>query len=151
MTLAERIQKDLQEAIKARDELRTSVLRMLKAALREKEIEKMRPLEAAEQVQVLQTLLKQRREAIAQFTRGGRSDLAEREAAEIAILEAYLPPAPTEQELEAAIEAAIAETGARSPAQMGAVIKAVRARLEGRALDGRLLSERVRQRLERAG
>ncbi len=151
MTLAERIQKDLQEAIKARDELRTSVLRMLKAALREKEIEKMRPLEAAEQVQVLQTLLKQRREAIAKFTRGGRSDLAEREAAEIAILEAYLPPAPTEQELEAAIEAAIAETGARSPAQMGAVIKAVRARLEGRALDGRLLSERVRQRLERAG
>jgi uncharacterized protein YqeY len=151
MTLAERIQKDLQEAIKARDELRTSVLRMLKAALREKEIEKMRPLEAAEQVQVLQTLLKQRREAIAQFTRGGRSDLAERETAEIAILEAYLPPAPSEEELQAAIEAAIAETGARSPAQMGAVIKAVRARLEGRALDGRLLSERVRQRLERAG
>jgi uncharacterized protein YqeY len=151
MTLAERIQKDLQEAIKARDELRTSVLRMLKAALREKEIEKMGPLEAAEQVQVLQTLLKQRREAIAQFTRGGRSDLAERETAEIAILEAYLPPAPSEEELQAAIEAAIAETGARSPAQMGAVIKAVRARLEGRALDGRLLSERVRQRLERAG
>ena len=99
MTLAERIQKDLQEAIKARDELRTSVLRMLKAALREKEIEKMRPLEAAEQVQVLQTLLKQRREAIAQFTRGGRSDLAERETAEIAILEAYLPPVPSEEEL----------------------------------------------------
>lgn len=148
MPLTEQIQKDLIEAMKARDDLRSSVLRMVKTALKLKEVEKTRSLDDTESIQVLQSLVKQRRESIAQFTQGGRQDLAEREAREIAILETYLPAAPTDDELNAAIEAAIAETAAVSPKQMGAVIKAARARLEGKAIDGKLLSDRVRQRLE---
>jgi len=150
VALAEQIQKDLIEAMKARDELRSSVLRMVKTALKMKEVEKTRPLEDAESIQVLQTMVKQRRESVEQFKKGGREDLAEKEAKEIAVLETYLPAAPSDEELNAAIEAAIAETGATSPKQMGAVIKAARARLEGKAIDGKLLSDRVRQRLEKA-
>lgn len=150
MALIERIQKDLMDAMKARDELRSSVLRMVKTALKMKEVEKTRPLDDAESIQVLQTLIKQRRESIEQFTQGGRLDLAGKEAREITIIEAYLPAAPTDAEMQGAIEAAVAETGATSAKQMGAVIKAARARLEGKAIDGKLLSERVRQRLEKA-
>ncbi|HVB99526.1 MAG TPA: GatB/YqeY domain-containing protein [Candidatus Dormibacteraeota bacterium] len=149
MALSEQIQKDLIEAMKARDELRSSVLRMVKTALKLKEVEKTRPLDDAESIQVLQTLVKQRRESIEQFRQGGRDDLADREAQEITVLERYLPAAPTDSEMQAAIEAAIAETGASSPKQMGLVIKATRARLEGKAIDGKLLSERIRQRLEK--
>jgi uncharacterized protein len=149
VALVEQIQKDLIEAMKARDELRASVLRMTKTALKMKEVEKTRPLDEAESTQVLQTLVKQRRESIEQFRKGGRDDLADKEAREIAILEIYLPAAPTESEILAAIEAAIAETGANSPKQMGTVIKATRAHLEGKAIDGKLLSDRVRQRLEK--
>ena len=149
MPLTEQIQKDLIEAMKARDDLRSSVLRMVKTALKLKEVEKTRPLDDAESIQVLQSLVKQRRESIAQFTQGGRQDLADRESREIAVLETYLPAAPSDDELNAAIEAAIAETAAVSPKQMGAVIKAARARLEGKAIDGKLLSDRVRQRLEK--
>lgn len=154
MTFSERVQKDLTRAMKAKDELRLSVLRMMKAALKMKEVEKMRPLEDAEAVQVLQTLVKQRRESIEQFERGGRRDLAEKESREIAILDTYLPAAPTEEEIAASIEAAVAETGARSPREMGAVVKAARARLAGKAIDGKRLSDRVREhlaRLEAAG
>jgi uncharacterized protein YqeY len=151
VALIDQIQKDLIDAMKARDELRASVLRMVKTALKLKEVEKTRPLEDAESVQVLQTLVKQRRESIEQFQKGGREDLAEKEAREIQVLEAYLPAAPTDAELQAAIEAAVAETAATSLKQMGAVIKAARARLEGKAIDGKLLSDRVRQRLEKAG
>jgi uncharacterized protein YqeY len=147
MTFVERIQKELTEAMKSKDELRLSVLRMLKSALKNKQVEKMRPLEDAETLQVLQTLVKQRRESVEQFTKGGRMDLAEKESKEIVILESYLPAAPTDAELAAAIEAAITETGANSPKQMGAAIKAARARLEGKAIDGKLLSDRVRERL----
>ncbi len=147
MALIERIQKDLTEAMKTKDELRLSVLRMVKTALKNKEIEKIRPLEEAESLQVLQSLVKQRRESIEQFTRGGRVDLAEKETREIAIIEAYLPAAPSEAELDEAIAAAIVETGANSPKQMGAVIKAARTRLEGKTVDGKLLSDRVRDRL----
>jgi uncharacterized protein YqeY len=149
VALADQIQKDLIEAMKARDELRASVLRMMKTALKLKEVEKTRPLDDAESTQVLQTLVKQRRESIEQFRQGGRDDLADTEAREIAVLETYLPAAATETEMKAAIEAAIAETGANSPKQMGLVIKAARSRLEGKAIDGKLLSERVRQRLEK--
>jgi len=149
VALSEQIQKDLIEAMKARDELRSSVLRMVKTALKLKEVEKTRPLDDAESIQVLQTLVKQRRESIEQFRQGGRDDLADREAQEITVLERYLPAAPTDSEMQAAIEAAIAETGASSPKQMGLVIKATRARLEGKAIDGKLLSERIRQRLEK--
>ncbi len=147
MALIELISKDLTDAMKAKDELRLSVLRMVKTALKNKEIEKIRPLDDAESLQVLQTLVKQRRESVEQFTRGGRQDLADKETKEIAIIDKYLPAGATDAEMNAAIEAAIAETGAISPKQMGAVIKAARAKLEGKTVDGKVLSDRVRERL----
>jgi uncharacterized protein YqeY len=149
MTLVERIQKELTEAMKSKDELRLSTLRMMKSAFKYKEVEKIRPLEDAEALQILQTLVKQRRESVEQFTKGGRMDLADKETKEIAIIEGYLPAAPSDAELAAAIEAAVAETGASSPKQMGAVIKAAKTRLEGKTVDGKLLSDRVRERLSR--
>ena len=152
MTLTEQIQKDLVDAMRAKAELRLSVLRMVKAALKNKEVEKIRPLDEAESLQVLQTLMKQRRESVEQFTKGGRLDLAQKETKEIAIIEEYLPAAPSEAELAAAIEAAIAETGAQSPKEMGAVIKAAKARLAGKTVDGKMLSDRVRELLaQKAG
>lgn len=147
MSLIEHIQKDLTAAMKEKDELRLSVLRMVKSALKNKEIEKMRPLENLEALQVLQTLVKQRHESVEQFTKGGRDDLAAKEAREIKIIENYLPPAPNDAEVLRAIEDAIAETGADSPKQMGAVIKAARAKLEGKTVDGKILSDKVRERL----
>jgi uncharacterized protein len=147
MGYIERIQSDLTAAMKEKDELRLSVLRMMKSALKNKEIEKVRPLDDLESLQVLQTMVKQRRESIEQFTKGGRKDLAEKEAKEIAIIENYLPAAPSDAEVHQAIEAAIAEAGADSLKQMGAVIKAARARLEGKSVDGKVLSDRVRERL----
>jgi len=135
--------------MKEKDELRLSVLRMMKSALKNKEIEKVRPLDDLESLQVLQTMVKQRRESIEQFTKGGRRDLAEKEAKEIAIIEDYLPAAPSDAEVHQAIEAAIAEAGADSLKQMGAVIKAARARLEGKSVDGKVLSDRVRERLSK--
>jgi uncharacterized protein YqeY len=147
MAFIERIQKDLTQAMKMKDELRLSVLRMVKTALKNKEIEKIRPLEDAEALQVLQTLVKQRRESVEQFTQGGRKDLADKETKEIAIIESYLPAAPSDAEIIQAIEAALAETGATSSKHMGAVIKAARARLEGKTVDGKVLSDRVRERL----
>lgn len=147
MSLIDQIQKDLTAAMKEKEELRLSVLRMVKSALKNKEIEKMRPLENLEALQVLQTLVKQRHESVEQFTHGGRPDLAEKESREIKIIEAYLPAAPTDAEISRAVEDAIAETGADSLKAMGAVIKAARAKLEGKTVDGKVLSDRVRQRL----
>ena len=147
MALIEKIQADLVSAMKARDEFRLSVLRMVKTALKNKEIEKIRPLEEAEEHSVLQTLVKQRHEAAEQFLKGGRKELAEKETREVAVIEAYLPAAASTAEMEAAIAGAIAETGANSPKQMGAVIKAARAKLGGKTIDGKALSDRVRQRL----
>jgi uncharacterized protein len=147
MSTMERIQKDLTDAMKAKDELRLSVLRMVKSALKNKEIEKIRPLDEAESIQVLQTLLKQRRESVDMFTKGGRNDLAEKESAEIAILETYLPAAASDEDMSKAIDAAITETGANSPKQMGVVVKAAKAKLEGKTVDGKVLSDRIRARL----
>ena len=147
MGYIERIQTDLTAAMKQKDELRLSVLRMMKSALKNKEIEKVRPLDDLESLQVLQTLVKQRHESVEQFTKGGRNDLAEKEAKEIKIIETYLPAAPSDEEVHRAVEAAIAEAGADSLKQMGAVIKAARARLEGKSVDGKALSDRVRDRL----
>ena len=147
MGYIERIQSDLTAAMKQKDELRLSVLRMMKSALKNKEIEKVRPLDDLESLQVLQTLVKQRRESIEQFTKGGRNALAEKEAKEIKIIEDYLPAAPSDDEMHRAIEAAIAEAGADSLKQMGAVVKAARAHLEGKSIDGKILSDRVRERL----
>jgi uncharacterized protein YqeY len=147
MGYIERIQSDLTAAMKEKDELKLSVLRMVKSALKHKEIEKVRPLTDLESLQILQTLVKQRRESIEQFHKGGRNDLADKEAKEIVIIEQYLPAAPTDAELHSAIEAAIAEEGADSLKQMGAVVKAARAKLEGKAVDGKALSDKVRERL----
>ena len=109
MGYIERIQNDLTTAMKGKDELRLSVLRMVKSALKNKEIEKMRPLDDMESLQVLQTLVKQRRESVDQFTKGGRKDLADKERQEIAIIQEYLPAAPSDEEIHRAIETAIAE------------------------------------------
>ena len=149
MTLAERIQNDLTQAMKAKDELRLSVLRMMKSAIKNKEIEKIRPLDDAESLQVLNTLVKQRRESVEMFAKGGRQDLAEKETKEIAIIETYLPAGASQAEMDAAISAAIAETGANSPKQMGAEIKVARAKLEGKTVDGKALSDRVRDLLSK--
>ena len=147
MGYIDRIQSDLTAAMKEKDELRLSVLRMMKSALKHKEIEKMRPLDDLESLQILQTLVKQRHESAEQFAKGGRNDLAEKEKKEIIIIEKYLPASPSDEELHQAITAAIAESGADSLKQMGAVIKAARARLEGKTIDGKALSDRVRDRL----
>jgi uncharacterized protein len=147
MGYIDRIQSDLTAAMKEKDELRLSVLRMVKSALKHKEIEKMRPLDDLESMQILQTLVKQRHESAEQFTKGGRNDLAEKEKKEIIIIEKYLPASPSDDELHQAITAAIAESGADSLKQMGAVIKAARARLEGKTIDGKALSDQVRDRL----
>lgn len=149
MTLSEQIQKDIVTAMKAKDELRLSVLRGVKSAIQLKEVEKIRPLDAAESIQLLQTLLKQRKESIDQFTKGGRMDLVDKEVKEVAILETYLPAGASEAEMDAAIAKAIGDTGANSPKQMGAVVKAAKDILTGKAIDGKLLSDRVRERLSK--
>ncbi len=147
MSLAEKIQKDLTDAMRAKDALRLSVLRMVKSAITYKETEKIRKLDEAESIQLLQTLLKQRKESIEQFTKGGRQDLADKEKKELAIIETYLPAGASDAEMDAAIAKAIAETGANSIKQMGAVVKAAKAALEGKAVDGKALSDLIRQRL----
>jgi len=147
MKLIEKVQADLVAAMKSQDEFRLSVLRMVKAALKHKEVEKIRALDPAEEFAVLQTLVKQRHEAAEQFTKGGRKELAEKELREVPIIESYLPSAATAEEMDAAVAAAIAETGASSAKQMGAVIKVARSRLEGKTIDGKALSDRVRARL----
>ena len=147
MTYLERIEKDLTTAMREKAELRLSVLRMVKSALKHKEIEKMRPLDDVESLQVLQTLVKQRRESVEQFTKGGRPDLAEKESKEIAIIEGYLPARPSDADVHRAIEEAIAESGADSLKAMGAVVKAARAKLEGKTVDGKMLSDKIRERL----
>ncbi len=147
MTLSEKIQKDLTGAMRAKDELRLSVLRGIKSAIQYKETEKIRALDETESIQLLQTLVKQRKESIDQFTKGNRSDLVDKETKELAIIEAYLPAGASEAEMDAAIAKAIAETSATSMKQMGAVVKAAKAALEGKAVDGKALSDRVRARL----
>ncbi|HET8967361.1 MAG TPA: GatB/YqeY domain-containing protein [Candidatus Acidoferrum sp.] len=151
MSLAEKIQSDIVTAMKAKDDLRLSVLRMVKAAIQLKEVEKIRKLDDSESIQLLQTLLKQRKESIDQFSKGGRTDLAEKEQKEAAILEAYLPAGASAADMDAAITKAIAETGAASIKQMGAVVKAAKAQLEGKTVDGKALSDLVRDRLSKLG
>jgi uncharacterized protein len=151
MSLAEKIQSDIVTAMKAKDDLRLSVLRMIKAAIQLKEVEKIRKLDESESIQLLQTLLKQRKESIDQFSKGGRTDLAEKEQKEAAILEAYLPAGASAEDMDAAITKAIAETGAASIKQMGAVVKAAKVQLEGKTVDGKALSDLVRDRLSKLG
>ena len=147
MSLEQTLSSDIAVAMKAKDATRLSTLRMLKAALMNKGVEKNRSLEAAEELQVVASLVKQRRDSIEQFTAGGRQDLAAKEAAEITILETYLPPSVTTEELEAVVNEAMAETGAAGPKDMGKVMKAAMAKLAGKTVDGKKLNEMVRARL----
>jgi uncharacterized protein YqeY len=149
MSFAERVQKDLVDAMRSKDELRLSVLRGIKAAIKHKEVEKIRVLDEGESIQILQTLVKQRKESIEQFTKGNRPELAEKETKELAIIESYLPAGASEAEMDAAITKAISESGANSIKQMGAVVKAAKATLEGKTIDGKVLSDRVRDRLSK--
>ena len=153
MSLAERIQTDLVAAMRAKDDLRLSVLRGIKSAitLKERAGEKIRALDESETIQILQTLVKQRKESIEQFTKGNRPELAAKETKELAIIESYLPAGASAAEMDAAIAKAISETGATSMKQMGAVVKAAKAALEGKTVDGKVLSDRVRDRLSKLG
>lgn len=151
MSVSETIQKDIVTAMKAKDELKLSVLRMVKAAFQLKEVDKMRKLDDQESIQLLQTLVKQRKESIDQFSKGGRQDLVDKEKSELAILETYLPAGASPAEMDAAVTKAIAETGATSIKQMGAVVKAAKTALEGKTVDGKALSDLVRDRLAKLG
>lgn len=147
MTLQEKIQRDLQDAMRAKNALRLDTLRMMKAAIKNKEIERIRALDENECLQVLATLINQRNDSIEQFTKGGRLELAAKEAAEIKIIEMYMPAGATDEEIEKVVVEAIAETGARSMKEMGAVMKAAMTKFAGKRADGKKVSDTVRARL----
>jgi uncharacterized protein YqeY len=134
-------------AMKTRDEMRLSALRMLKTALKKQEVDSMKPLDEKAELQVLNMLIKQRREAAQMFRQGGRPELADKEEAELKLIEAYMPAPASDEEIEAAIAEALAETGVTALKQMGVVMKAAQARLSGKRVDGKALSEKVRARL----
>jgi len=147
MSLTERITRDIAEAMKAREQMKLSALRMVKAALMNGEVSKGRALDDGEAQQVLVSLIKQRRDSIEQFRNAGRTDLVDKETAELGVLEAYAPPAVSAADLEQAVDTAIAETKAASPKDMGRVMKAVMAALAGKTVDGKAVNELVRKRL----
>ena len=147
MPLLDKIQKDMVDAMKAKDESRLGALRMAKSALKKYEIDSMKPLDETTEMQVMSSLLKQRRESADMFRKGGREELAAKEEAEIQILGTYLPSGPTPAELEAAVASALQETGATSAKQMGIVMKAAQAKLSGKRLDGKALSDMIKARL----
>ena len=147
MSLNEQITSDLTDSMKAKDAARTSTLRMVKAAMKNREIEKGGELSDDEMTKLLQSLVKQRRDSIEQYEKGNRQDLADKERAEIAVIESYLPQAATREEIEKAVGEAIAETGASGMREMGAVMKNVQGRLAGRSADNRMISEIVKSRL----
>ena len=149
MSLVEQIQKDITAAMKARAEQRLSTLRMVKTALKNREIEKMAPLDDKESQAVLTTLIKQRKESVEQFTKGGRQEMADKEAAEIVLIETYLPKAAGETEVVAGVKAVIAEMGSPTMKDMGTVMKNVMARFNGAGMrvDGKMVSETVKREL----
>jgi uncharacterized protein YqeY len=147
MLLRDTVNTDITAAMKAKDPARLSALRMLKAAIMNKGVEKGHDLEDAEVLQVIASLVKQRRDSVEQFGKAGRTDLVDKETAEISVLEEYLPPAASAEEVEAAVAAAIAETGASSAKDMGKVMKAVMPKLAGKNADGRAVNEAVRRKL----
>ncbi|HEY1402582.1 MAG TPA: GatB/YqeY domain-containing protein [Pyrinomonadaceae bacterium] len=147
MSLKQRIIDDMLDAMRAKDAPRLSTLRLVKAAMMNRQIDKGGELTDEELAKMLQSLVKQRRDSVEQYERGGRAELAAKESAEIAVIEQYLPQAATRDEVEQAVLAAIAETGASSRKEMGAVMKAAQARLAGRAADGRVVSEIVKAKL----
>ena len=147
MNLTDKVAADITAAMKAKDAGKLSALRMLKAAMMNKGVEKGRDLEDAEVLQVVSSLVKQRRDSIEQFSKAGRTDLVEKETGEIKVLEAYLPPAASAADIDAAVAAAIAETGATSVKDMGKVMKAVMPMLAGKNADGKAVNEAVRRTL----
>jgi uncharacterized protein len=147
MKLFDRIGQDITAAMKARDAARLSALRMAKAALMNREVEKGRALEDPESEQVIASLIKQRRDSIEQFSKAGRDDLVARETAEITTLEAYLPPPMDAADIERIVDAAIAETAASAQKDLGRVMKAVMAKLAGGTVDGKAVNEIVRRKL----
>ncbi len=147
MQLTDKVNSHITAAMKAKDAPRLSTLRMMKTAMVNKGVEKGRDLEDAEVLQVVSSLVKQRRDSVEQFSKAGRTDLVEKETAEIAVLEEYLPPAATAQEIDAAVTAAIAETAAASAKDIGKVMKAVMPKLAGKNADGRTINESVRRKL----
>ena len=147
MSIVEKVEKDLVAALKAQEALKLSVLRMMKAALMNKKVELGKPVDDPEALAVLRTLAKQRRESVEAFRKGGRDDLADKEEAEIKIVEAYLPAAASEEDIDAAVAAAIAETGASTAKDFGKAMKAAVAKLAGKNADGKRVSEKVRAKL----
>jgi len=149
MSLLEQVTKEIGDAMRRKDQASLAPLRMLKAALMNKEVEKSHALDEAESLQVVNALVKQRRDSAEQFRAGNRIDLADKELSEIAYLERYLPPAADPGAIAAAVEAAVLETGAAGPKDMGKVMKAVMSRLAGMSVDGRAVSDAVKNRLSR--
>ncbi len=147
MALLDQIQKDMVAAMKSREEAKLGAIRMIKSALKKHEIDSMKPLDEQSELQILTTLIKQRRESADMFRKGDRPELADKEEAELKLIESYMPAAPTDEEVDAAIAAAISETGITSIKQMGLVMKAAQAKLAGKRIDGKALSDRVRSKL----
>jgi len=148
MPLIDQVQKDMTAAMKAREDARLSALRMIKAALMKQKVDSPKPLDEAAEMQVLKSLIKQRTDAAEMFRKAGRTEQAEKEEAERTLIESYLPAGASAEEIDAAIAAALAETGVTSLKQMGVVMKAAQARLAGKTVDGKSLSEKVRSRLQ---
>ena len=148
MPLIDQVTQAMVAAMKSRDEARLSALRMIKAALMKQKVDSPKPVDEAAEMQVLKTLIKQRTEAAEAFRQAGREEQAVKEEAERALIESYLPAGATEQEIEAAVAEALAETGATSLKQMGVVMKAAQAKLTGKMVDGKALSDKVRSRLQ---
>ena len=147
MSLSQQVQKDMVDAMRNKQELRLSTLRMMKAALKNKEIDKRALLDEKEELQVFTTMIKQRKDSIEQFTKGNRPELAQKEAEEITIIEAYMPKAVGEEEIAAAVRATIAEMGSPTMKDMGAVMKNVMAKFAGARVDGKIVSEMVKKQL----
>jgi uncharacterized protein YqeY len=147
MSLTERVQKDMVAAMRSKEELRLSTLRMMKAALQNKRIDKRADLDEKEELQVLSTMIKQRKDSVEQFTKGNRPELAQKEAEEIVIIEGYMPQAVSEEEIVATVRAVIAEMGSPTMKDMGAVMKNAKAKFEDARVDGKILSEAVKKEL----
>jgi len=148
MALLEQVQADMVAAMKARDDARLNALRMIKAALQKHQVDSMKPLDDPSEQQILKQLVKQRTDAADMFRKGGREEQARKEEAERALIESYMPAEAGEEDIALAVDAALAETGATSAKQMGVVMKAVQAKLAGKRVDGKALSEKVRSRLQ---
>lgn len=147
MALMDRLQKEMVEAMKAKEEVRLNAIRMVKSALMKYKADNMKDADEATEMQVLNMLLKQRRESVDMFRKGGREELAAKEEAEIAVIEGFMPAMATAEDIDAAIAAAMAQTGVTSQKQMGVVMKAAQGKLVGKRVDGKALSDLVRGRL----